>query len=205
MLSAFVVIALLSLPVCGEEIIRSSGELELACQENRRNTPFEISGTIVLPPTVPKGFFTLLSENRMFSIVDMRTNQSERASSCYRMGDRVIVRGRIEPYRSKLKSTANCYTLQVVDTGSLPTVTPIGLGEFLSSKQTNRRIVALRGSLLDVFPDDIDVQHIYAVLGDGTNSVNLICNCPQSWLPGFRTLLGCDVVVTGVTVGWEET
>ena len=204
LLGVFAAIACLASPVCGEEVIRSPSELTAACRENRCNVPFEINGVIVIPPTVPQGVFTLLSEDRTISIVDMQTNRDERTSVGTRMGDQVIVRGRTETYPSMNKTTANCHDLQVVRTGRLPSVTPMSLRDFLADSHTDNRITALRGTLQDVVSDDIDTHYIYAVLRDNDVSVNLICNCPRSWLSGFRTFLGCDVVVTGIALDREE-
>ena len=197
MLGAFVAIACLASPVFGEEVIRSPSELTAACQENRSDISFEIDGIVVIPPTVPRGLFTLLSGNEMITLVDMRDSRGHASGSC-QMGDHVVVRGRTEPYSSKHKTTANCHALLVAKSGPLPDVASMSVRDFLAGPPVPKPIVALRGTLQDVFPDDLDVHYIYVILKDGDNTATLVCNCPRSWLSGFRSLLGCEVVATGI-------
>ena len=198
MLGAFVAISCLASPVCGEEVIRSHSELTAACQENRSDIPFEVRGIVIIPPTIPQGLFTLLSGDKLFSLVDMRTNQTQRAPEACQMGDRVVVSGRTEPYLARHKTTANCYSLRILKSGTLPDVVSMSVRDFLSGRPTAKPLVSLRGTLQDVFPDDLDIHYIYAILKDGDQAVNLICNCPRSWLQDFRSLLGCEVIATGI-------
>ena len=194
----FVVLTLMASPVFGGEMIRSPAELNAACAENRCGVPFEIAGTVVIPPNVPRADIVLLSENALISVVDMRTDPGEGTPHILRIGDRVIARGQTEPYPPKRLTTANCRTLKVVAAGSLPDITPMRLRDFNPDDEIGNRIVALRGTIQDVFPDDIDDNNICAVLKDGESYANLTCCCPRSWLPDFRALLGCDVIVTGI-------
>lgn len=203
MLGAFVAIACLTSPVFGEEAIRSPSELTTACQENRSDVPFEVRGIVVIPPTIPQGLFTLLSDNKLLLLVDMQTNLTQHAPGACKMGDWVVATGRTEPYLAKHKTTANCHRLQVLKSDMLPDVTPMSLQDFLSGRPVPKPIVALRGTLQDVFPDDLDVHYIYVILKDGDNTANLVCNCPRSWLSDFRSLLGCKVIATGIVS--EET
>ena len=203
-LRAFAAIALLSLPVHGEEIIRSSRELEAACRENRPNIPFEVCGVVIVSPNVPQGHFMLLSEDGLLTLVDMRPDPAAQTSGACRMGNRVIARGRTEPYAKKHETTANCHDIQVIESDALPDVTPLRIRDFLAGDSVGKPIAALHGILQDAFPDDIDVHHIFAILSDGNDSVHLICNCPRSWLSDFRALLGCDVVATGITVSHDK-
>lgn len=205
MSSIFVAFALLSLPVCGEEIVRSADELEAARRDNRCGIPFEIHGVVVTPPTVPRGLFTLQAGDKLITLVDMRTNLTRQAVGDCRMGDRVIASGRTEPYPQMHKTTANCHRLQFLGPGTLSDVTPMSIRDFLSDRSAGKQIVALRGTLQDVFPDDIDINYICAILKDGNSAVNLICHCPRSWLSDFRTLLGCDIVATGIATRQDRT
>ena len=202
---AVVAIALSALSVRGEDIIRSPAGLNAACAENRCYVPFEIDGTIVIPAAV-KGFtITILSGNELIPIVDMRTDIAEDAACRCRVGDRVIVRGRTEPYPPKRITTANCHSLQVLSSGSLPDVAPTSLHDFLTTDKADNVLKAIQGTLHDVFPDDIDIHNICAVLKDGADTVNLTCCCPRSRLSDFRAILGCEVVVTGIASKWNKS
>ena len=201
----FAVLVLMASPVFGEAVIRSPSELTTACRENRSDVPFEVRGTVVIPPTISRGLFTLLSDNKLLSLVDMRTNLSRQASGACKMGDWVVASGRTEPYLAKHKTTANCHHLQILKSDMLPDVAPMSLKDFLSGRPVPKPVVALRGTLQDVFPDDLDDHYIYVILKDGDSAVNLICHCPRSWLSDFRSLLGCDVVVTGIAVQQDES
>ena len=203
-LNACLVFVLLAMPLRGKETIRSPSELNAACRENRRNVPFELSGIVIISPSVPHNTFKLLSGDELVSLVDMRTNLCAKASGDSLFGNRVIVRGRTEPYPPKHITTANCYSLQDISPGPLPETPLMYLRDFLATSNTVSRIVTLRGTLHDVFPDDIDTHNICAVLRDGADSVCLTCFCPRSWLPHFRNLLGCNVVVTGITVNRND-
>ena len=189
----------------GEAIVRSPDELRKACKEHRCGVLFEIDAQVVIPAAVPQTDVTLLAEGKLTSVVDMRTNQADGDSRDIRVGDRVIVRGRTEPYPPKHLTTANCYDLQFVAAGSLPDLPPIRVRDFIAEDHAGNRLVALQGSVQDVFPDDIDIQHVCTILRDDTASVILSCRCPRSWLPDFKSLLGCRVIVTGVDAGRQSS
>jgi len=182
----------------GVECIRSARELDAACKDNRRNISFEISGTVVIPAAVPGTKFNLLSEDTFLSIVDMQTNRTIRPDGGIHAGDRVVVYGKTEPSPSGQGTTATCYGLQVVETGKLPDVAPQSIHNFLSDGRKDVRLVALRGILRDVFPDDIDANYVFAILSDDTNTVHLVCKCPRSRLSDFMPLLGGEIIATGL-------
>jgi len=178
----------------GDAIIRSSEGLTAACRDNLRNRAFELEGTVIIPATVPRGSFTLLLDRQLVVLTDMHTNLTQGVS----YGDRVIASGRTEPYRSGLKTTANCLALCRLESGERPYAPLVTIQDFITGDRHRTPLVSLRGVLQDVFPDDLDSTFICGILKDGPNAVNLICHCPRSWLAGFRSLLGCDVIVTGV-------
>ena len=180
--------------VRGEAVIRSFQSLRAACRDNRRNLPFEISGTVVFSSTLPRGTFVLYSEGELIPLIDTRTGQTSPAA----VGERVRATGRTEPCRAKKGTAANCYSLCRISSGTVPEVAPTRIRDFLADTNGNMRIVALQGIVQDVFPDDIDSHHVCAILGDGTDTVNIVCSCPRAYLPGFRALQGCTVIARGL-------
>ena len=191
------VAVLLTSSLRGDEVIRSLDALRTAQVANQRDRTFEISGRVVIPPSFPRGSFAIVDKDSALTLYDMRPQQTVQMS----IGDKIIVSGRTEPSRQKPGTAVNCYALRLVEHGTLPDIPPIRLKDFLSGKSPDNRRAAFHGILQDVFPDDIDDQYIYAVLKDEEDIINLICNCPRTCLPGFRNLLGCEVIVSGIATG----
>ena len=177
----------------GSETVTNAHEL-LSIQKKLQNgIPFELTGQIVIPPSITNLPFVIEVDNRCIKLFS-RLETSDRHCA---VGDTVRACGVTAPSQRTLSTNLDCTGLRVLSHGTLAEVPVIGIAEFLAGDYANRRI-SVRGTLTDVLPDGVDARFFHMTLTDRGKTAYLIW---QNMSPDLKTLLrqrGAEVVATGV-------
>lgn len=190
-----VLLAILSLALSAgaDQVLHTLPQLKDACAKRKEGLSFSIDGQVVLPPAVPRGPFTLEMSDGYITLFDTRTNRNIMAQ----VGDQIRVTGRLEHSAGNLSTNPNGYTLDILFHGTLPEPPEIPVSDFLRMIPGMHR-VAIRGTITDVLPDDIDEHYIFLILEKDKIPIFLTCLCTRDKLPGFQKFLGHEVVATGI-------
>ena len=195
-LFTFIACACLVSAAAGDAVLRSVPEIQRACAENRRYTPFELTGHVLLPSIGLRSAFTIQTEGGYLGLCDIRTNHSFQIH----VGDRLRVRGHLERSRGNSRCNPNVYHIDILAHEQLPDPPFVPLSECIEGAFPARRI-ATRGVIKDVIPDDIDERFVFLVLESGQSSAFLVCHCTRDKIPAFRAFLGHEVVAIGLSNG----
>lgn len=190
-----VLLAILSLALSAgaDQVLHTLPQLKDACAKRKEGLSFSIDGQVVTPPAVPRGPFTLGTADGYITLFDTRTNRNLNVQ----VGDQIRVTGRLEHSAGNLSTNPNGYTLDILFHGILPEPPEIPVSDFLRMIPEMHR-VAIRGTITDVLPDDIDEHYIFLILEKDKIPIFLTCLCTRDKLPGFQKFLGHEVVATGI-------
>ena len=194
-LRVFAAACLLLHPAMGNSVITSTDELRKAGANQQVGREFRLEGIAVIPPYLARGPFFLMIGDTLTPLYGTPSNLTERIA----IGDRLAVSGVMEKSSIPLRASPNCREIRVISHGRPPDAPVVRMEDFLRGDTPSNQLLAIHGTIQDVFPDDIDPAYAHVVLQDGPCSITLTCNCPRSDVAGFHALLGCDVVATGVS------
>lgn len=186
----------LSIPVQGihgECVLHSADEITRACQERKTDCPIDVTGQLLATPVHVRIGFPVDVNGKIITFSDNRTNRLD----VLNVGDHVRILGCTKNVDEGTWTIPLCNELHVLSSGTLPPSPHIDIREFQSGKYVNRRI-AVNGRIKDVFSDDIDQRFAFIVLESSGRQIYLVYSGLKDQIPAFRSLIGSDVVATGV-------
>ena len=197
MISRIVLVASLALvlPVSAKQILHTLRQVQDACEQRLNFRSFDCTGTVLIPPSYSRGPFYVTSKDDIFCFYDIRTNRAARIAE----GDLVRLVGRIDPGGDIAATTnPNCFEIAVLAQSQMPKPLPLNLEDLTRNYPPNRYVI-LRGTVRDVFADDIDSHYSFIILEDKNDLAYLVYSGEKEQLPFLRALIGSTVSASGVT------
>ena len=176
-------------------ILRSADEIADACQARRSGCPIDTTGQLLIPPVHLRIGFPVEINGKIVSFSDCRTNRTDALD----VGDRVRILGFTKDLDIGTSTFPQCTEIQVLSKGSLPKPPLVDTRRFQSGAYANQH-VAIRGQIRDVFPDDIDQRYVFIVLEASNQLTYLIYTGLKDQVTSFRSLIGSEVIATGVGI-----
>ena len=167
--------------------------------------PFDIEATIAHPAELPasRRYPILVRDSSGSAVLQ---NYIADTNVHVRAGDRIRATGVAVGERGGIY--AHCTNIALVARGTPPEPVAATVEELLSGN-LDGRMVAVRGEITDVFPDEIDKNFIYFILSDGGKSIYM----PTTWKYEERaeaeSMIGCIVEANAIFIteqngGWRR-
>ena len=189
-MSAF---AILFAAVC---VLTNAADVTLAVHQSAKGAHFELRGKAF--PYVPDHACFLLTDATGSTRAELRGCGDPERLQC---GDIVHASGMIAPDPSGI-GIAICSQLVVEAHGDPPPVNITSLSEIKDGKYDNLP-VKVRGTIKEVFRDDIDPSWYYFVLTDDDKSIYLTLHASYANLETVQEMTGAFVAVSGLCSSWD--
>ena len=179
----------------GYPIARNAAALAAALAEERIGTHFDIEAVVSYPCNSNCCNFAI--EDKTGAVV---LRESTFWPDCpLRGGDRVRVKGTVERHRGTEVAVALSTSTETIAHGPAPKPLPCSANEFLEGK-CDSQLVELRGTVWDVFQDEIDPIWTFLVIQQGRHTVYASHSADRT--PGMPhpALIGAEVSLTGICV-----
>lgn len=177
----------------GACVISNAQDLADLRRTEKHGLSFELTGQVIIPSYARDLPITVESEGKYLTFYDRRPPSAGKT----RAGDIIRITGKAEPSKSKSSVNFNCYGLSVVTNKPLPKSSPVSIGQFLTGEFTDRR-VAIRGTVKDILPDDIDARFVDLALTDGSDIAYVYYSGTLDSDTVIRSLQGAEVIATGI-------
>ena len=177
----------------GSCIISNAQTLTYLRRTGAHGQDFELTGQVIIPPHATDLPFTIESGGEFLTFYDRRQTSDGKI----RPGDIVRITGKVEPSQRSTSTHFNCYCLSAITNKPLPSIKPITLKHFISGKFIDRR-VALRGTIKDILPDDIDSRFAVLALTDGSDIIYVYYANALAQNAVDRSLQDAEVIVSGI-------
>ena len=176
--------------------LTNANDVALAVHRSARGAPFDLRGTA--SPCVPAHTCFLLTDASGSVRVDCDSTPEARRLRC---GDVVRAVGTVESDPSGI-GVAFCSGLTVEAHGEPPPVAEVSLAE-IKKGGYDFLPVKVRGTIREVFRDDIDPMWYYLVLTDGDKSIYMTLHSDCAGLEAVQKTTGAFVAVTGFCSPWD--
>ena len=186
----------MSLLLAAACMLTNAIDVTSAVHKSAKGVPFDLRGMI--SPYVPTHSCFLLTDASGSTRTECRGCADTRQ---LQSGDIVRATGLINPDPSGI-SIAVCSQLVVEAHGHPPPVVEATLSEIKNGKYDNLP-VKIRGTIKEVFSDDIDPIWYYLVLTDGDKSMYLTLHSDCADLEAVQKLTGAFVAVSGLCSPWD--
>lgn len=178
------------------DVIRTARDLQNAVDGGDLDRVFELEARIIQSPKMKLDFFMAEDRTGIVRLSDRRADNSRTLQP----GDRVIVSGRTRHAPDSSLLIAACRTIRLLAHEPLPDAETVSAHDFLRGACDNRRI-ALRGTVRDVFNDDIDNLYAFMVLDSGEQSVYVSYRGTRDACSALQDYIGCEILVSGIGEG----
>ena len=186
----------MSLLLAAACMLTNAIDVTSAVHKSAKGVPFDLHGMI--SPYVPTHSCFLLTDASGSTRTECRGCADTRQ---LQSGDIVRATGLINPDPSGI-SIAVCSQLVVEAHRRPPPVVEATLSEIKNGKYDNLP-VKIRGTIKEVFRDDIDPIWYYLVLTDGDKSIYLTLHSDCADLEAVQKLTGAFVAVSGLCSPWD--
>ena len=192
-LPVFAICLLFAGTLPAETLLSTIAEIRTACANRQVGCNFDVTGQVVVPPSLPRLPVQLITHEGVFHFYDTRTNRTFRPI----IGDFVRVTGITQPSGDGMTSNPNGFRIDFLSRGELPVPDPVRVDDYLAGDHVGR-LVSVRGILADVHADDLDPLSYYVVLEGNGQSICLSVYGAPTTISDFYPLRGFDVIATGV-------
>ena len=176
--------------------LTNASDVTLAVHKSAIGATFDLRGTAF--PCVPDHTCFLLTDASGSVRVDCENNADSQGLKC---GDTVRAAGRIAPDPSGI-GVAFCSNLAVEAHGEPPPVADASLDDIKKGRY-DFLPVKVRGTIKEVFRDDIDPTWYYLVLTDGGRSIYMTMPSECADFETVRKTTGAFVSVSGLCSPWD--
>lgn len=195
------------------DVLCSATDLATALDSHSEGLDFNLSGRVAFITGPYKSRFFLEDASGTTPIVLRRALLNRVALA---VGDRIRVTGRTE-FRKGHEVWPVCHELERFGSGDAPEPIPVAIGE-IDWPAFRYRTIELRGTVLDVFRDEIDLQFVYVAMqceretvtlsftddGDGRGrlldligrEVAAVCSCDPGTSSSHASRIHLDTVFT---------
>lgn len=150
------------------DVLCSATDLATALDSHSEGLDFNLTGRVAFITGPYKSRFFLEDASGTTPIVLRRALLNKVALA---VGDRIRVTGRTE-FRKGHEVWPVCHELERFGSGDAPEPIPITIDE-IDDPAYRYRTVRLRGTVLDVFRDEIDLQYVFVAMQCGRKTVTL--------------------------------
>ena len=174
-------------------LLTNATDVTVATLQGRIGTPFDLQGMVV-SPTVPQKFtFVLLHADQGTIILDKTGTKK-----CLSLvpGDIVRTSGTII-YSQSGRPIAGCQTIDVLAHEDPPEPLPVTIAE-IKSGRFDHRPIRTRGTVREVFRDEIDPEWIYITLSDRDQQLYLTLRDQDRLHDNLKSITGAEVEVDGI-------
>ena len=160
--------------------------------DNGKETSFDITATVVIPPTSQRLILAVEDASGGVGIVI----SPDLLNPVLQVGDRVHIVGAFARH-SDTVMLAYARQLNILSHGPAPLPKIASLAEVASGKH-NRQLSKFTGTITDAFRDEIDPAVIFFVLSDGLRHLYATISTHENLEAKLRANIGAQVSVTGI-------
>ena len=187
------VVFLLAQATASAAVIQTAHDLQSALDAGHIDRAFALEVRIIQPPRMRFSPFRAEDKTGIVRLCDHRSDNSQILSP----GDRIAISGSTIRAPNSASLIAACRSIRLIAHETLPAADVIPVCVFLRGAFDNRRI-ALRGTIRDVFSDDVDNSYAFMVLDGGNQSVYVTYRAAQNACAMLQGYIGCEVIVSGM-------
>lgn len=168
-------------------------EVVSARKSDRTGIRFELAGQMIIPPYAKNLPFTVEIDGKCLTFYDRRANTETVAAP----GDCIRLEGVITSATESCATILDCTRFTITGRKPVPEPETVDLKSFLTGDFTDRHI-AIRGTVKDISPDDIDSRFVDLALSDGSDLVYVYYAGLHSQAASIRSLMRAEVIVSGI-------
>ena len=174
-------------------IILNAAELSAALDDGRKDVPFSLTATVIIPLHPNLQLFAVKDDT---GTVTLHVCDAEKHRTLL-AGNRVRVRGTTAHGSFEQPCHAICKTIEVLSHEAIPQPEEATAAE-LAKGLFDNRLVRFKGKVMDTFRDEIDPLWVFLVLKSGGESIYTCFISPKQENAGLGDLIGAEIAITGL-------
>ena len=171
------------------QILHTTAKARVSLQTHTASYPrFDLCGTVTLSSLKFLPLTFVLEDSSGGILIDNET------PALVKPGDVVHVSGSVE-LGKKSKRRLAAKKLEIIQHGPQPEPVPTTVADILAGRN-DFQLVSVRGTVIDEFQDDIDLNYHHLLLATGKETI--IISIPEKGLQGSRRFLNSEISAVGL-------
>ena len=176
-------------------LLTNLAEVATGMREKQFDARYDADAVVIFLEVRTDGYYSLGLRDATDEVFT-KINKSKPATADLRLGDHVHVNGVIRQTKPLMHTVAFCSSVSILSHGSIPEPRTVSAREILSGS-CNDRFVAVRGTVVDSFRDEIDTHTYFIVLDCDREPLYVSINAEEDLSGRLGQLDNAEVEVRG--------